>query len=292
MPEYDVAQSRRSQGYTFPELVKVCEAALRALLSVASAASALSPSQIASGPPGGPAFTADQVGADVVFHDWGCVVGCMMVNSCPSLVKKVVLLDVAPPELKYKASKQDISKALIANPPLGANAFVQLWRVAIQLNYMNGFAVSFALSRLFKPLGYLSLYLMSPIFFRPFSYVLSPADPGGVVPRPITEVSVHYTNVYYQFLTGLLSPKLREYFFKNFVFPPGKSVQFLYGKANNTFFHTPQTLAKIDALSGSEHKGMDGGHWFYHKDKKATAREVVRFLGLESTTTAKLTSAL
>lgn len=256
MPEYDIPTARRKQGYTFPEMTKVCAAGLRAFLATRT---------------GNDAFE----GADLVLHDWGCVVGTMMANTCPDLkIRKIVLLDVAPPSFAFKG---DLAQAFKAHPALGANAIVQLWRLLIQLGYQSALALSFALSRVFKPAGYVVAYLMFPIFCRPLAYLFSPVMPGGAVPRPVTQVSIHFANVYYQFLTGLFYAKLRRYFFRNFVFPPGKPVQFLYGKDNNTFFHTPQTLAHLDASPGCEHKAMDGGHWFYHEKQDAT-KEVTHFL--------------
>lgn len=189
----------------------------------------------------------DTMQINMVVHDWGAFLGYLYQSKYPSRVSKLVALDVGV--MKSPAPK-DLPRILL----------YQWW-------FAFAYFVSQAINNFLGQIIYFSFFLL-PSFFL--------VCPHDVVHRPVKELKVHMTYMYYHFW--------KNFFFnrKNFLKPkfPTCPILFMYGIRKNVMFHSQAFLDRIAATPKSKYLAVEAGHWMTHDSPNLITTEILEFLDL------------
>lgn len=264
MPQFDRESPLRTQGFDFPDVVEVMLAGIETLLQHSK-------------------VRADKV--TLVLHDVGSIVGVMLANKYPDVVKQVVMFDNGPvvDSADPVLSPDSVEAAVAAHPELGGCR--KAVSDFVQLNCMVCLAIAFMLGRLCACLGYIQLRMTTFLVLNPpGSYILSPDNPlewsgSGGCPRPQGEIRPFMGYHFYYLLKLRWSGKL-DAFYRDLELPQVPCL-FLYGQNKNTTYHTKELLAKMDATPGCVQRGLRGGHWVMLANPEGSLQEVAKFMGVK-----------
>jgi pimeloyl-ACP methyl ester carboxylesterase len=219
MPDYDKPAGTTWFGHSFNSIV----ASLR--VDVAKAA--------ACGP------------VTLVGHDWGAYIVQRFAQAHPSLVSRLVLLDIG-----YGVHVPSIK-----------------WTLLYQWYLVGAYAVS-RVPFLGKYAGLLMLGLFPWKWLGPCPHEYKvPVNPAGVQPHMCYPYAWIWS-------TLLLDKAATPRFQKNI------PTLFVHGKRKRAFFHNDKFLQVLDKTEGCEHHALDCGHWIQTQKPDELLAIMRRWLGL------------